>query len=48
MGLEGRQSEKAAIPTGGEHPPGARDGSALRREVAMDEALDDAGKLRSA
>lgn len=48
MGLEGRQSEKAAMPTGGEHPPGSREGSALRSEVTMDEALDVAGIVRSA
>lgn len=38
MGLEGRQSEEAAMPAGGEHPPGARDGSAPGTEVAMDVA----------
>lgn len=49
MGLEGRQSEKAAMPTGGEHPPGAREGSALRLcEVTMNEALDVAGIESSA
>lgn len=48
MGLEGRQSEKAAMPTGGEHPPGAREGNALRSEVTMDEALDVAGVGKSA
>lgn len=48
MGLEGRQSEKAAMPTGGEHPPGAREGTALRSEVTMGEALDVAGIVRSA
>lgn len=48
MGLEGRQSEEAAMPTGGEHPPGAREGSAPQREVTTDEALDVAGIVRSA
>lgn len=47
MGLEGRQSETAAMPTGGEHPPCAREGSALRSEVTMVEALDLAGIVRS-
>lgn len=47
MGLEGRRSGKAAMPTGGEHPPGEREGSALRSEVIMDEALDVAGTVRS-
>lgn len=48
MGLEGGQSEKAAMPTRGEQPPGAREGSALRSDVAMDEALDVAGIVRPA
>lgn len=44
MGLEGRWSEKAAMPTGGE-----REGSALWLcELTMDEALEMAGKVRSA
>ena len=48
MGLEGRKSEEAAMPTGGEHPPGAREGNAPWIEVTMDEALDVAGIVRSA
>ena len=47
MGLEGRQSEMAAMPTGGEHPPCVRDGSALWHEVTMDEALDVSETVRS-
>lgn len=47
VGLEGRQSEEAAMPTGGEHPPGARDGIAPQGSVTMDEAVDVAGIVRS-
>lgn len=46
--MEGRQSEKADTPTGGEHPPDAREGDALRIEVAIDKALDVAGAVGSA
>lgn len=47
VGLEGKQFEEAAIPTGGEHPPGAREGSALWASVTMDETLNVAGTARS-
>lgn len=47
MGLEGQQSETAATPKGGEHPPCKRDGRALRSEVTMDEGLDMTGEVRS-
>lgn len=40
VGLEGRQFDEAAMPTGGEQPPGAREGSAPRSSLTMDEALD--------
>lgn len=46
--MEGRQFEEAAMPTGGEHPPGARGGNALRSSVTIEEALDVEGIVRSA
>lgn len=48
MGLEGRRSEMAAMPAGGELPPGAREGSARRSDVTIGEAPDAAGVVRSA
>lgn len=47
MGLEGQQSDTAATPKGGERPPCARGGRALRSEVTMDEGLEVAGEARS-
>ena len=47
VGFEGRQSEETAVPSGGEHPPGAREGSAPQSEVTIDEALDVEGIGRS-
>lgn len=45
--MEGRQFEEAAIPSGGEHPPGAREGSVPQILVTLDEAVDVAGIVRS-
>lgn len=47
VGLEGRQLKDAAMPTGGEHLPGAIEGSALLHEVTMDEAVEVVGLVRS-